>query len=97
MAQREYSSYQQSLIKRYYDNLPQTSLTKLGELVTELYLAKTDKRRQQLWQRVAKAMTAIDVPESIAQHILTKRDPVILAANLEDWLKAKPPGPNKRR
>ena len=97
MAAREYSSYQQGIIKRYYDNLPQASLDKLGELVTELYLAKTEKRREQLWQRVAKAMAAIKVPEKIAQHILTQRKPEILAANLEDWLKAKPPSPNKRR
>ena len=31
----------------------------------------------------------IKVPEKIAQHILAKRSPEILAANLEDWLKAK--------
>ena len=87
MAKREYSSFQQGVIKRYYDNLPQTTLDKLGELVTELYLAKTDKKREQLWQRVAKAMAVIKVPEKIAQHILTQRKPEILAANLEDWLK----------
>ena len=87
MAAREYSSYQQGVIKRYYDNLPQASLDKLAELATELYLAKTEKRREQLWQRVAKAMDVIKVPEKIAQHILNKRDPVILAANLKDWLK----------
>ena len=89
MAAREYSSYQQGLIKRYYDNLPQASLDKLGELVTELYLAKTEKRRERLWQRVEKAMDAIKVPESIAQHILTQRKPEILAANLQDWLKRR--------
>ena len=89
MAAREYSSYQQGVIKRYYDNLPQGTLDKLGELVTELYLAKTEKRREQLWQRVAKAMKVIDVPDSIAEHILSKRDPAILAANLEDWLKKR--------
>ena len=87
MAAREYSSYQQGVIKRYYDNLPQGTLDKLAELVTELYLAKTEKKREQLWQRVEKAMAVIKVPEKIAQHILSKRDPVILAANLEDWLK----------
>lgn len=92
MARREYSSYQQGVIKRYYDNLPQASLDKLGELVTELYLAKTEKRRERLWQRVEKAMDAIKVPKSIAQHILTQRKPEILAANLEDWLKAKSSG-----
>ena len=89
MTRREYSSYQQGVIKRYYDNLPQGTLDKLGELVTELYLAKTEKRREHLWQRVAKAMEVIKVPEKIAQHILTKRKPEILAANLEDWLKKR--------
>ena len=89
MAAREYSSYQQGVIKRYYDNLPQETLGKLGELVTELYLAKTEKKREQLWQRVEKAMAVMKVPKKIAQHILNKRDPVILAANLEDWLKKR--------
>ena len=92
MPKREYSSYQQGVIKRYYENLPRASLDKLGELVTELYLAKTEKRREQLWQRVAKAMAVIRVPKSIADHILSKRDPEILAANLEDWLKTEPKG-----
>ena len=87
MAAREHSPYQQELIKRYYANLPQSSLDKIAELVTELYLANSEKRRNQLWQRVAKAMKVIDVPDSIAEHILSKRDPAILAANLEDWLK----------
>jgi hypothetical protein len=90
MAAREYSSFQQGVIKRYYDNLPQATLDKLGELVTELYLAKIEKRREQLWQRVAKAMAVIKVPKKVAEHILSKRDPVILAANLKEWLKAKP-------
>ena len=87
MAKREHSSYQQGVIKRYYDNLSGQTLTKLGELVTELYLAKTDKKREQLWGRVEKAMEKIKVPKKIAEHILDKRKPEILAANLEDWLK----------
>ena len=87
MGKREHSSYQQGVIKRYYDNLPGQTLTKLGELVTELYLAKTDKKREQLWGRVEKAMARIMVPKKIAEHILKQRKPEILAANLEDWLK----------
>ena len=87
MSKREHSSYQQDVIKRYYDNLPQQTLGKLAELVTELYLAKTDKKRDQLWERVEKAMAVIKVPEKIAEHILKQRKPEILAANLEDWLR----------
>ena len=87
MGKRGYSSYQQGVIKRYYDNLPGQTLTKLGELVTELYLAKTDKKRNQLWERVEKAMAKIQIPKKIAEHILSQRKPEVLAANLEDWLK----------
>ena len=87
MTKRDYSSYQQGLIKRYYDNLPQQTLGKLAELVTELYLAKSPKKLDQLWGRVEKALTKIKVPKKIAEHILSKRKPEILAANLEDWLK----------
>ena len=89
MAKQGYSSYQQGVIKRYYDNLPGQSLTKLGELVTELYLAETAKKRDQLWKRVEKAMAAIEVPKSIAEYILKQRKPEILAGNLEEWLKKK--------
>ncbi len=87
MGKREHSSYQQGVIKRYYDNLPQQTLTKLAELVTELYLAKSQKKRDQLWGRVEKAMAKIKVPKKIAEHILKQRKPEVLAANLEDWLK----------
>lgn len=89
MAKRDYSSYQQGVIKRYYDNLSGQTLTKLGELVTDLYLAKTDKKREQLWGRVEKAMAKINVPKKLAEHILSQRKPEVLAANLEDWLKKK--------
>ena len=87
MGKRGYSRYQQGIIKRYYENLPGQTLTRLGELVTELYLAKTEKKRNQLWERVEKAMAKIQVPAKIAEHILSQRKPEILAANLEDWLK----------
>ena len=87
MSQREYSRYQQNVIKRYYENLDSISLQKLQELVTELYLAETDAQRSRLWDRVAKAMAKLQVPSAIYDNILAKRDPKVLAMNLEDWLK----------
>ncbi len=87
MGKQNHSSYQQGVIKRYYENLPGQTLTKLGELVTELYLTKSPKKLDQLWGRVEKAMAKIKVPRKIAEHILNKRKAEILAANLEDWLK----------
>lgn len=87
MAKQEYSKHQKKIIERYYENLDTIMLTKLQELATELYLAEGKKKQDQLWDRVAKAMAKLDVPPDIQAHILEKRSPVILARNLEDWLK----------
>jgi len=87
MAQREYSQYQKKVISRYYQNLDKIALQRLGELVTELYLAETDTKKDRLWGQVQKAMENIKVQPAIAQHILKSKNVQILARNLEDWLK----------
>ncbi len=80
------SEYQNGVIGRYYDNLDTIMLQKLGELVTELYLAETAGRRKQLWERVHKAMIKLKVKPAIIEHIMKKKDVEILAKNLQDWL-----------
>ena len=88
MTRREYSDYQKKVIGRYYDNQPAVMLQRLQELVAELYLANTDRKRAQLWKRAEAAMKGLRVPDSVMQHILTQQRPEVLAANLNDWLKA---------
>ena len=87
MAAKDYSAYQQKVISRYYQNIDQVALQRLQELVTDLYLADTDKKKDRLWGQVQKAMEHIKVQPTIAQHILKTRDVKILAKNIEDWLK----------
>jgi len=85
MAKKEYSKYQTDAISRYYEHLDTIMLQKLSELVTELYLAETDPKRDRLWQRVHKAMIKLKIPPPIIDHIMTKKDVEILAKNLKGW------------
>ena len=90
----DYSPHQKKIIGRYYDRRDEIALARLGEIVSELYLAETDRKRDQLWKRAEQAMNALKVLPSLADHILRKRSPEILARNLRDWLaSAKKPGP----
>ena len=82
------SKYQKTIISNYYENLDTIMLQKLGELTTELYLAQSDAKREQLWQRAYKAMAKLKVKPGIIDHIMAKRDIEILAKNLQDWLNA---------
>jgi hypothetical protein len=86
MAKSELSAYQKAVVSRYYENLDTIMLGKLGELVTELYLAETTAKKNRLWQRAQKAMTKLKIPPAIIDHIMEKQSVEILAKNLQDWL-----------
>ena len=89
MAKNNYSQYQKDVISGYYNNLDTIMLGKLGELVTELYLADTQAKQNKLWQRAHKAMVKLKVAPAIIDHIMEKKDVEILAKNLQDWLAYK--------
>ncbi|MFA5251350.1 MAG: hypothetical protein WC454_02045 [Phycisphaerae bacterium] len=88
MAGKEYSAYQRDVISRYYENLDTITLNNLQELVSQLYLAESKPKRDKLWERARKAMLKLKVKPAIIEHIMNKKDVVILAKNLEDWLDA---------
>ncbi|MHC4387742.1 MAG: hypothetical protein ACYSX1_03950 [Planctomycetota bacterium] len=90
MAKNAHSQYQGEVIARYYERLDTIMLQKLGELVTELYLADTPAKRNRLWQRAHKAMTNLKIPPRLIDHIMEKRDVQVLAKNLQDWLAKRP-------
>jgi hypothetical protein len=87
MAKREYSQYQKDVISNYYQNLDAIALQKLSELVSELFLADSDAKRDRLWERAHKAMQNLKIPPDIISHITAKKDVGVLAKNLNDWLK----------
>jgi hypothetical protein len=84
---KEYSAHQQKIIRNYYENMDTIQLTKLQEIVTDLYLAESDKKRKQLWTRVEQALTRLKIPPEIKSRILETQDVQILAKNLEEWLR----------
>jgi hypothetical protein len=84
---KEYSAYQKDVINRYYQNQDAILLQNLQELITELYLAETDAKKQKLWERVHKAMIKLKIKPAIVEHIITKASVEILAKNVAEWIK----------
>jgi hypothetical protein len=87
VGEKQYSKYQQSVIRNYYQNLDTIALTRLQELVTELYLAETDAKKKRLWQQVEKALTKLKIKPPIKARILEAQDVKVLAENLQEWLR----------
>lgn len=85
-SEREYSSYQKKIIANYYRTAETRSVANLQEIVTELYLAGTEKKREQLWERARKALEALGMKQSMIEHILSTKKPEVLAAHVKDML-----------
>lgn len=84
MAQRDYSNYQKKVISRYYDNREAIDTTRLAEMVTNLYLATGEKQIEKLWKSAEEMMTRLEVPASRVTHVITRRDPAVLAEVVQD-------------
>ena len=83
MAKR--SSYQDRIVKNYYQNLDTILVQRLGELVTDLYLAEGQKRAR-LWKRVGETLAKLKIPQKRVEHILGSDNPALVAALLEELL-----------
>lgn len=83
MSEKDYTPYQQKIIKRYYQNREAIKLQQLAEKVAELYLAD-GKKRDRLWKQVAETLTQLKFPDSRVQHLMEKRDPALLAGVLQE-------------
>ena len=79
--------YQEKIIKRYYENMPDLMRQKLQELTTEVFLADSAKKRAQLWKRVGQALKNLNVPDDKIDALIAKDDPAALATFLEKNLK----------
>ncbi len=83
-SEREYSNYQKKIIGEYYRTAEQRGVSNLQEIVTELYLAETEKKRQRLWERARKSLETLGMKQTIIEHILSTKKPEVLASHVND-------------
>jgi hypothetical protein len=83
MAKR--SSYQQRAIKNYYENRDAIMVQRLGEMVTDLYLAE-GKKRAQIWKRVVGALENLKISPARIEHIVNSDNPALVAGIVEELM-----------
>lgn len=82
---REYSAYQQKLIKNFYRNRGAIDLQRLQELVTEIFLLDAQgqgsgKKAERHWQRVSEILARTDgMDAELAEEVVRRRDVEALA------------------
>ncbi|MFM7076704.1 MAG: hypothetical protein ACKO5R_10835 [Planctomycetaceae bacterium] len=81
----ELTKYQQKIVQNYYANLDTALLQRLGEQVTDLYLAE-GKKREKLWGTVTAALAKLGVPAARIERIRASDDAKQLAKVLQELL-----------
>jgi hypothetical protein len=79
------SSYQDRAIRNYYQNLDALMIQRLGELVTDLYLAEGEAKVR-LWKRVGSTLEKLKIPKAQIQHLLQSDNPTLVANLLQKLL-----------
>lgn len=78
MAAENYSRYQQSVIRNYYNNKDNVSLQRAQELLTDLYLAE-GKKREKVWDSLFVHLERLGVPADQLQHLKEANNPELVA------------------
>ena len=72
------SNYQQRAIKNYYDNRDAIMVQRLGDLLTDLYLAEGNARKR-IWERAATALEKLGVKPDEVKKLVGSDNPALLA------------------
>jgi hypothetical protein len=79
------SSYQDRVIRNYYQNRDEIMLQRLGELITDLFLSE-GKTKARLWKRVAEILEKMKIPKDQIQHLVRSDNPTLVANVLKKLL-----------
>ena len=79
----ELSRYQRQVVKNYYENLDTALVQRLGEQVTDLYLAE-GKKRTKILGSVAKSLEKLEVAQSTIDRIVASDDAQQVAKLLQE-------------
>lgn len=82
---KQTSNYQDRIIRNYYQNRDEIMLQRLGELITDLFLAE-GAAKTRVWKRVAEILEKLKIPKHEIQQLVRSDNPTLVANLLKKLL-----------
>lgn len=82
----DYTRYQQKIIKGFYRNFEAIQVQRLSEIVTEIFLAESEKKKAAHWKKAKEIMLKLEVPATRVEHIVAQQDPQLIAGLVKELL-----------
>ncbi|MEM6750682.1 MAG: hypothetical protein AAF612_09450 [Planctomycetota bacterium] len=74
MTQRDLSRHQEKIVKRYYEHQDTRRVHKLGDLLSELYLADSKAKQDKLWTKAQADLLALGADAQRVERAVAGRD-----------------------
>ncbi len=79
-----YTGYQRKVIKNFYDNKDLRLIQKLGELVSNLYVETSEKKKETGWKRIEKMLTDLKVHPHEVEYLTKDKDLSMISKKLAE-------------
>ena len=87
MEQKEekgYTPYQQKVIRRFYENKDLRLIQKLGELVSNLYVETSEKKRESGWKRIKEILIDLKVHPHEVEFLTKVKNLAVISKKLAE-------------
>ncbi len=79
-----YTQYQKKVIKNFYDNKDLRLIQKLGELVSNLYVETSEKKKETGWKRIKKMLTDLKVHPHEVEYLTKDKNLSMVSKKLSE-------------
>jgi hypothetical protein len=86
---QDLSHHQRKIVNRYYEHRDTIMLTKLSEVVSDLYLCESEKKAGALWKSAATALKNAGADTGRAARVVETRDVKGLASLVNELQSGK--------
>lgn len=82
--EKGYTPYQQKVIRNFYENRDHRLVQKLGELVSNLYLESSEKKKESGWKKVKKMLVDLKVHPHEVEYLTKDKNLTVISKKLAE-------------
>jgi Leucine-rich repeat (LRR) protein len=79
-----YTEYQRKVIKNFYENKDLRLIQKLGELVSNLYVETSEKKKESGWKRIKKMLVDLKVHPHEVEYLTKDKNLSMISKKLSE-------------
>ena len=79
-----YTPYQQKVIRRFYENKDLRLIQKLGDLVSDLYIETSEKKRESGWKKIKDILVDLKVHPHEVEFLTKDKNLAVISKKLAE-------------